>query len=309
MTQPVPREVLSRVRKLAQLPDEARRCFFAVSTTRLTVLKSLCQEHEVANRFVTYLARQTLERVEHGKGRSSHPRGATSQAHREMMSEALAGMKAWQRKPSEKLRQRLLELLGRMRAEQNEYKNIPFGAARLITDWDLLHCEHALRCLLSPPAEAGSWVYQMARDYAERYEPRHGTGLTPTSAPLLQDIADFWMHEFHLTPKSLTTPASPTKPKNKKPSATQTKQKAQFTSRQGQLLAFIHQYRKLHRQGPAERDMVQYFRATPPSVRSMVVKLEQRGLITREPGVPGSARVAIPEKDIPPLEKVAGRPW
>ena len=32
--------------------------------------------------------------------------------------------------------------------------------------------------------------------------------------------------------------------------------------------------------------MVKFFRVTPPSVHGMVVKLEERGLITREPGVP-----------------------
>lgn len=34
-----------------------------------------------------------------------------------------------------------------------------------------------------------------------------------------------------------------------------------FTPRQGQFLAFIHLYRKLHRRGPAETDLIKYFRA------------------------------------------------
>jgi Mn-dependent DtxR family transcriptional regulator len=84
---------------------------------------------------------------------------------------------------------------------------------------------------------------------------------------------------------------------------------ATFTHRQGQFLAFIHLYRRLHRQGPAELDMVQYFRVTPPSAHGMVVKLEELGLVTREPGVPRSVRVAIPESEIPALEEVEGPPW
>lgn len=43
MTKFIPREILLKVRKLAQLPDEARLSRFAVSVTRLTVIKSLCQ--------------------------------------------------------------------------------------------------------------------------------------------------------------------------------------------------------------------------------------------------------------------------
>jgi DNA-binding MarR family transcriptional regulator len=76
---------------------------------------------------------------------------------------------------------------------------------------------------------------------------------------------------------------------------------ARFTSRQGQFLAFIHLYRKLHRRGPAETDLTAYFRVTPPSVHGMVVKLEELGLITREPRVPRSMRVAVPADELPDL--------
>jgi repressor LexA len=84
---------------------------------------------------------------------------------------------------------------------------------------------------------------------------------------------------------------------------------ATFTHRQGQFLAFIHLYLRLHRRGPAELDMVKFFRVTPPAVHGMVVKLEELGLVTREPGVARSIRVAIPEEEIPTLEQVEGPPW
>jgi len=82
-----------------------------------------------------------------------------------------------------------------------------------------------------------------------------------------------------------------------------------FTHRQGQFLAFIHLYRKLHRHGPAETDMVKFFRVTPPAAHSMVVKLEELGMVTREPGVARSIRVAISEEEIPALEETEGPPW
>ena len=85
--------------------------------------------------------------------------------------------------------------------------------------------------------------------------------------------------------------------------------KASFTHRQGQFLAFIHLSRRMHRRGPGELDLVRFFCITPPSAHSMVVKLDELGLITREPGVARSARVAIPEEEIPALEEVEGPPW
>ena len=77
---------------------------------------------------------------------------------------------------------------------------------------------------------------------------------------------------------------------------------AQFTQKQGQYLAYIHLYRRLHRQGPAEGDIARDFRVSPPTVHQMIVKLEELGLISREPGVARSIRVAIPTNEIPELE-------
>ena len=53
------------------------------------------------------------------------------------------------------------------------------------------------------------WAYEIARDYAERYEGSHGTGLVPKSAPLLQDIVDFWMGELGIDAEALNAAARP----------------------------------------------------------------------------------------------------
>lgn len=317
MNAAIPREVLTRVKKLALLPGEIKQSRWAVSVTKLTTLKSLCKEPEVANRFVAHLARKTLERVRQGKGRSAHLDADVQRVHRELMTDALAEMEAWLKHPGEERRRKLLDLQGRMRSEQNEHKNIPYGAVRLIHDWDLLVFENALSCMLHPAHAAGHWCYQLARDYAERYAPSAGTGLISTSLPLVQDIVDFWLQEYGLDSVVLTSPASQKKVKKEPSPATVSrkskgagkKRKAKFTHRQGQFLAFIHLYRKLHRQGPAEHELVRYFQVTPPAVHGMIVKLEELDLITREPGVARSARVAIPEAEIPPLEDVEGPAW
>jgi len=248
MSQLVPRDVLLKVRKLALLPQEARQCQFAVPVTRLTSLKSLCHQPGVANHFVTYLAGKTLERVQKGKGRC---RIARDLAHRQLIADTLVEMQALLKKQTEERRQRLRELLERMRSEQNEYQRIKWGSARLITDAELLVFEYALHYLLGMAHEAGHWAYQTAHCYAERYDSNHGTGLIPSSAPLVQDIADFWLQEFGLDSAALTAPAEAKKPRKEKPTtrarkgSTSERQKVQFTARQGQFLAFIHLYRRL----------------------------------------------------------------
>ncbi len=74
-----------------------------------------------------------------------------------------------------------------------------------------------------------------------------------------------------------------------------------FTELQGQYLAFIHSYIKLHRQAPAEQDMERYFRVTPPTVHRMVVELEKRGLIARQPRKARSITLLVPPELLPAL--------
>lgn len=76
---------------------------------------------------------------------------------------------------------------------------------------------------------------------------------------------------------------------------------APYTNKQGQYLAYIHSYTKLHRRPPAEAEMQAYFGVTPPSVHSMVLQLEQRGLIRRRAGVPRSIELVLPPEQLPVL--------
>ena len=75
-----------------------------------------------------------------------------------------------------------------------------------------------------------------------------------------------------------------------------------YTAKQGQYLAFIHAYRRLHGQAPAEADFQRFLRVSPPSVHQMILKLEQTGLITRQPGAARSITLAIDPKAFPELK-------
>src|SRR6266850_4130095 len=74
-----------------------------------------------------------------------------------------------------------------------------------------------------------------------------------------------------------------------------------FTPKQGQYLAFIHLYTRLHRRPPAETDMQQYFRVSPPSVHQMVLTLEREGFIKRQPRAPRSIELLVDPKLLPEL--------
>jgi len=77
---------------------------------------------------------------------------------------------------------------------------------------------------------------------------------------------------------------------------------AAYTPRQGQFLAFIYYYTKIHGVPPAEADMRRYFRVSPPAVHEMVMMLERQGFIAREPGRPRSIRLLLTRAELPDLE-------
>ncbi|MGH7631308.1 MAG: LexA family protein [Gemmatimonadales bacterium] len=77
---------------------------------------------------------------------------------------------------------------------------------------------------------------------------------------------------------------------------------SRFTVKQGQYLAFIYYYTKIHGRAPAESELQQYFKVTPPSVHQMILTLEAHGLISREPGRPRSIRLLLGRGELPDLE-------
>jgi hypothetical protein len=75
-----------------------------------------------------------------------------------------------------------------------------------------------------------------------------------------------------------------------------------FTKKQGQYLAFIDNYSRIHRQAPAESDLERYFRVSPPSIHDMIKTLERNGLIERTPGRARSIRLLVRREHLPLLE-------
>lgn len=75
-----------------------------------------------------------------------------------------------------------------------------------------------------------------------------------------------------------------------------------YTKRQGQYLAFIYYYSKIHGSAPSEADMQKYFKVSWPPIHQMVLTLKKRGLISRIPGKARSIQLLIRREELPDLE-------
>jgi DNA-binding MarR family transcriptional regulator len=77
------------------------------------------------------------------------------------------------------------------------------------------------------------------------------------------------------------------------------------TPHQGQFLAYIREYMIRNASGVAPRqvDFQRFFNLTPPSVNSMLNRLEQRGFIGRVPKQARAIELIINPDWIPPLDR------
>jgi hypothetical protein len=175
-------KVMGVCSRLSELATELERGE-SFPVTRLTCLKAVCADHELATTFALYLANLA--------GGPSRMPGRIPAQERRLLSlsrRMLAPRRPIPRRPIESP---LWDLLRQLEELQNEYKSIPWGLVRLIKSRRLLVVEEALHCVLSPYS-APCWACRAARDYAERSDARSPHGLVRASAPAIRDMARFW---------------------------------------------------------------------------------------------------------------------
>ena len=71
---------------------------------------------------------------------------------------------------------------------------------------------------------------------------------------------------------------------------------------QGQLVAFVYWYTKVHRVPPSENEIAEFLGVRGPSAHAMIARLDSRGVLTRRPGEPRTIKVFLPRNEIPDLE-------
>jgi hypothetical protein len=75
-----------------------------------------------------------------------------------------------------------------------------------------------------------------------------------------------------------------------------------ITSRQGQVLAFIHRFTERYGVSPSFDDIAVHFGITSPSVNGMIRTLERKGLLSRIPGAARTLRVEAPAGSLPKID-------
>jgi hypothetical protein len=187
-------KVLPKIRQLARIA-RGLRGGASFNITRLTLLKGLCEDTTAAARFALHLARLTSRKMQEHP-RRSHLDPEQWEYYKHVVDEAVRQMARYVEAPTEDAAALVRAWLPDVRAIQDTYRHQAWGPVRIIQSVDVLLIEYALACVLQPAASA-DWGYRLGRHYAERYNSRNGTGRIPESAPLVEDLAEFWS-QYHL---------------------------------------------------------------------------------------------------------------
>jgi hypothetical protein len=161
--------------------------------TRLTLIKSLCSDPAAAAKFALHIAKLAQRQF-----KAHHPgdtKSAKSQQYGRLIAAVIPAMTGHLKSPSEPAKTKLWELYERAKEAQNKVEHQQWADVRIIECWELLIVETAMECMLYP-MHASIIGYQVARKWAEKYDPHFGTGLIPKSAPMVEDIAEFWGRHY-----------------------------------------------------------------------------------------------------------------
>ena len=187
-------KVIPKIRQLATIARELHEGA-SFNITRLTTLKSLCGDATAAARFALHLAQLTYRRMR-DRACPAHLAPEKWEYSLQVVDESLRQMQRYLENPTEENADLVRAWLSDVRKLHDCYVHQVWGPVRSIDSTEVLLIAYALSYLFQPTVSA-DWGYRLARQYAERYDTRYGTGLIPESAPLVEDIADFWC-QYHL---------------------------------------------------------------------------------------------------------------
>ena len=191
-----PAAIAAKIKKWLEAAQklQTEQIIFALPITRLTSIKSLCQDETAAEQFALYIS----QRVQQQMNEAECPEKFSPsewEAHQTLMADAIAQMESYLATPDVSGKQSMRGMLRQIDQWQgDDYRRVHWTTVHYVRSGYLLKLEYALRCFVDE--DFPYWAYKLAREYVERYEPSYGSGLIPESVPMLLEVAEFWCQHY-----------------------------------------------------------------------------------------------------------------
>jgi hypothetical protein len=121
------KNIAPKIRKLVETARELYQTKYALNVTRLTSLKSLCQEKEAAANFALYLAKLVVKQMESNQTTRSFLGEEAWTEHCQLINHTVEKMEDYLEYPTPDKRQDLHKLLTQLEQIQGWERHIRFG--------------------------------------------------------------------------------------------------------------------------------------------------------------------------------------
>ena len=167
----------------------------ALPITRLTSIKSLCQDEAAAQQFALYICKRVVQQVNNASY-PSHLSFDEWESHKALITDAIAVMESYYLKTHiDDGKPCLCQLLKQIdRLQGDDVRHVHWTTVHFVRSGELLKLEYAIRTFVSQ--DFPYYAYKLASEYVEGYQPQYGSGLIPQSVPQLLEVAEFWCNYY-----------------------------------------------------------------------------------------------------------------
>ncbi|MBL4651659.1 MAG: hypothetical protein JKY53_02185 [Flavobacteriales bacterium] len=183
--------IKKRISKLQNLEKELDNFDgYAISITKLTVIKYLCQDSSAMIKFAYFVSQKVNNQINYTENDISLKEPIAEIL--ELMKRIINNFTKTEAVIIEKTTLNKIGILNqKIKDYQNKIESKKWTDIRIINNWDIFIIEEAISCFMySDFPEIG---YKLAKSYAEKYNASFGSGLIPESLEYLKEINYYWI--------------------------------------------------------------------------------------------------------------------
>ena len=184
-------DIEKRISKLKNLEKELDSLDgYAISITRLTVIKYLCRDCLAMVEFAYFISHKVSNRMKYIEDDISLKTSIAESL--ELMEKVITNFTKTGTLNIEIATLKKLELLShKIKNYQNKIESKKWTNIRIIKNWDIFIIEEAISCFIH--LDFPEMGYKLAKSYTEKYNARFGSGLIPESLEYLKEINCYWI--------------------------------------------------------------------------------------------------------------------
>ena len=176
----------TKIRRWIDTVKELKRGQHSVSVTRLTSIKNICKDDEIAaENFAIFIAKKIMQDMRK-KGCPGYMPQEYWKLYKQIVVDGINLMENYLQNPTDRGKKGIRKMLKKIEVLHGKDRPyVPGTEVHFFPSLHLLDFDNALRCFVEE--NFSYWAYQSARKYVE-----YCSQITVESIPMLLEVAEFW---------------------------------------------------------------------------------------------------------------------